>query len=90
MLGSPNDSNVGDLRHTYKSKEDFSGLCFRCGGSGHAARYCNAPPSCKICMIDGKAFSHRLGSNFCPAAKIPTRRETTSAAAVSASAASGG
>lgn len=33
------------------------------------ARNCNAPPTCKICMSESKAFDHRLGSSLCPAAQ---------------------
>lgn len=71
----------GHLRHSCQSKDDYSGLCFRCGGGGHAARNCNAPPNCKICSVAGRASSHRLGSNLCPAVKNPTGREETVAAA---------
>lgn len=70
----------GHLKHACQSKEDFSRLCFKCGGSGHAARHCNAPSVCKICVMEGKTSNHRLGSNFCPAAQDPTKRGMTSAA----------
>lgn len=63
----------GHLKHACTSKVDYSGLCFRCGGENHAARYCNAPPACKICMVEGKPFNHRLGSDLCPAAKTMVR-----------------
>ncbi|KMQ87838.1 gag-pol polyprotein [Lasius niger] len=38
----------GHLKHACPSKEDFGGSCFRCGGEGHIARNCGAPPACKV------------------------------------------
>lgn len=52
---------------------DYIGLCFRCGVGDHLARTCRAPPSCKICLADGKPADHRLGSNQCSANKIGGR-----------------
>ncbi|KMQ90172.1 gag-pol polyprotein [Lasius niger] len=69
----------GHLRNACQSKDDFGGLCFRCGDSGHSARFCNAPPKCKICLLDGRAFDHRLGSNFCPAVQNPVKVRSASA-----------
>ncbi|CAL1672249.1 unnamed protein product [Lasius platythorax] len=57
----------GHLKSSCSFKEDFSGLYFRCGRSGHSARICDFPPSCKICLIEGRDYNHRLGSNFCTA-----------------------
>lgn len=68
---------VGHLKHACPSKEDFGGSCFRCGGEGHIARNCGAPPACKVCKLDGRAFNHRLGSNLCPAANISARIRPT-------------
>lgn len=60
----------GHLRHACKSGEDFSKLCFRCGGSEHTARSCTAPPACKICMIEGRDANHRIGSDLSGCAKL--------------------
>lgn len=57
----------GHVRLACTAEEDFSKLCFRCGGAGHAARGCNKPPSCKICLAEGKDHNHRIGSGFCAA-----------------------
>lgn len=57
----------GHLKNSCSFREDFSGLCFRCGGSGHAARVCTLPPSCKICHLEGREYNHRLGSDTCTA-----------------------
>ncbi|KMQ88054.1 gag-pol polyprotein [Lasius niger] len=62
----------GHLRSACSFKDNFGGLCFRCGGD-HMARNCNAPPACKICMSEGRAFDHRLGSNLCPVAQNQNR-----------------
>ncbi|KMQ81762.1 gag-pol polyprotein, partial [Lasius niger] len=48
----------GHLKHSCSSKEDYAGSCFRCGGEGHIARTCSAPPACKVCRLDGRAFDH--------------------------------
>lgn len=40
------------------------------GGGEHAARSCNPPPQCKICIEDGKEANHRLGSIQCTAEKV--------------------
>ncbi|KMQ92775.1 reverse transcriptase [Lasius niger] len=63
----------GHLKHACPSKEDFGGSCFRCGGEGHIARNCGAPPACKVCKLDGRAFNHRLGSNLCSATTVSAR-----------------
>ncbi|KMQ91526.1 gag protein [Lasius niger] len=34
----------GHLRSSCPLGEDYSGLCFRCGGSDHVARNCNVSP----------------------------------------------
>lgn len=57
----------GHVRFACAAKEDFSGLCFKCRGSGHLARNCNAPLCCKLCLMDVKDTNHRLGSNWCTA-----------------------
>ncbi|KMQ92578.1 gag-pol polyprotein [Lasius niger] len=57
----------GHLRSSCSFQEDFSGLCFRCGVSGHAARACSLAPSCKICLLEGRNYNHRLGSDLCMA-----------------------
>ncbi|XP_070170991.1 uncharacterized protein [Polyergus mexicanus] len=57
----------GHVRLTCTSTEDDSGLCFKCGGTGHLARECDQPPSCKICVSEGKNFNHRIGSYLCTA-----------------------
>ncbi|XP_029670925.1 uncharacterized protein LOC115240097 [Formica exsecta] len=57
----------GHVRLTCTAEEDYSRLCFKCGGPGHAARDCNLPSSCKICLSEGKNPNHRIGSNLCTA-----------------------
>ncbi|KMQ81776.1 gag-pol polyprotein [Lasius niger] len=68
----------GHLKHACKAKEDFSKLCFRCGGGEHTARFCTAPPLCKICAIDGKPSDHRIGSNVCPAVRDSSKTKPLS------------
>lgn len=68
----------GHLKNSCSFKKDFSGLCFRCGGMGHSARNCVLPPSCKICLLEGRDHNHRIGSNLCTA-----DRRTSSAGPVS-------
>lgn len=57
----------GHVRLACTTKDDYSGLCFRCGGAGHLARNCNLSPSCKLYVAEGKDPNHRLGSNLCTA-----------------------
>lgn len=58
---------IGHVRFACTFGEDFSRHCFRCGGTEHRAGNCNLPPSCRICLLDGRDPNHRLGSNFCKA-----------------------
>lgn len=68
------------VRLACTSGEDYSKLCFKCGGDGHLARNCNLPPSCKLCVAEDKNPNHRLGSNLCTAenkvSKIKTNFRT--------------
>lgn len=68
----------GHLKNWCTSETDFSRLCFRCGKGEHAARSCNLPPQCKICIEDGKEANHRLGSIQCTAEKVIRKAGTTS------------
>lgn len=69
----------GHLRHACTSDVDYSKLCFRCGSGEHMARLCRLPSSCKICLSEGKAADHRLGSNLCSAESRPVRARSISA-----------
>lgn len=71
----------GHLRNACKSGDDFSGLCFECNDSGHAARQCLAPPACKICLIDGKALNHRQVSGMRSAVQSLSKGATASISA---------
>ncbi|KMQ95343.1 gag-pol polyprotein [Lasius niger] len=69
------------LKSNCRSGDNFSRLCFRCGGKRHAARNCVAPPAYKICMSEGRAHDHRLGSELCPAGQNSTRARPAPATA---------
>lgn len=82
-LDLPSVLDAGNLvtLDTTANRKRIIAACFRCGGSGHAARYCNVPPNCKVCSVAGRASNHRLGSNFCPAVKnLAGKKETVSVA----------
>lgn len=55
----------GHVRFACKSPVDRSGLCFKCGVSGHPARECGAVPRCAICSDRGRDCAHRVGSDAC-------------------------
>ncbi|XP_067209032.1 uncharacterized protein [Linepithema humile] len=38
---------------------DRSGLCYRCGETGHEARVCTAQAKCAVCLDAGRPASHR-------------------------------
>lgn len=59
------------LKNSCTSEVDYSGLCFKCGGDDHRAKTCDRSPRCKICSIDGKEASHRLGSVYCTVERKP-------------------
>lgn len=55
----------GYVKANCTSEADLSGLCFRCGETGHLARYCFANPKCIACDKSGKEATHRFGSIIC-------------------------
>lgn len=55
----------GHVRSNCRSGVDRTGLCFRCGGAGHAVRECVEIPRCAVCVEMGGDHAHRLGAPRC-------------------------
>lgn len=67
--------HFGHVRFACKSTVDRSGLCFRCGTTGHAARNCQAALRCVVCADLGRECDHRMGSELCSVRAICGSRD---------------
>ncbi|XP_011859523.1 PREDICTED: uncharacterized protein LOC105557009 [Vollenhovia emeryi] len=60
----------GDTRGSCPSKGDRSGRCYRCAGTGHTSRDCQAPQKCPLCVDLGRPAGHTLGAKQCYQRKV--------------------
>ncbi|XP_026331299.1 mucin-19-like [Hyposmocoma kahamanoa] len=62
---------IGHTRALCPSNVDRSGLCFRCGQTGHSASECTAIPRCSVCTATRRPADHLMGGRSC--APPPTK-----------------
>ncbi|XP_029164494.1 uncharacterized protein LOC114935763 [Nylanderia fulva] len=55
----------GHIRNNCPFKEDYSKVCFRCGGNDHPVKICTADIKCRVCADKNLSANHRVGSNKC-------------------------
>ncbi|XP_017893067.1 uncharacterized protein LOC108632783 [Ceratina calcarata] len=62
--------HFGHTRIKCTSEIDRQGWCYKCGGSEHTVRQCNATSLiCRICEEANLQHNHRMGSKECPTLK---------------------
>lgn len=64
----------GHVKANCSSPNDRSKNCYRCGQEGHSALICSNPPSCLLCLEQGKDARHRMGTAQCKA-ELKTLKE---------------
>lgn len=62
------------VKQTCPNGWDNSDRSYRCGGPGHKARTCVAPPRCMVCEEAGKPADHRIGGPACPLPRARRRQ----------------